>query len=89
MKVIVEGMNTRTDIIPKVGEVWKHKHDSTIWMRIQDTYGVMGKPIESCQNSFFSIDLDTGLVSHTGLNAKNIELLTPVSNIVYKIKTEE
>lgn len=60
--------------LPKVGECWKHSNDPTIYMRISDEIGKSYFNFEG-NGSFYSVRIDSGIISHTANNSDNIVLL--------------
>ena len=60
--------------IPMVGDVWHHPNTNQIYMRINDEHGSKVKGFSS-QLYFFSVNLRTGDIVHTSLDARNIRIL--------------
>lgn len=63
--------------VPKIGEVWKHKNDEDLYLRISDEDGLRIHP--SCNKHFFSVRIIgtcTGTICYSKLDSlEKIEIL--------------
>lgn len=74
----VEIINSRrTDIIPRVGQYWKHTDYGTIYLRINDSDGLRCLPGSSTDSDFFSINItdENSWIVKTPISSNNIVIL--------------
>ena len=63
--------------IPEVGEPWRHRNHSSIFMRIRDEHGCHALKDVYTQEFFYSVDILNGLVARTPRSDNSIIILQP------------
>ena len=59
--------------IPEIGDVWRHKDDSFLYLRIDPTSCIRVTNYDN--ERFYSVDLQIGGIVKTSKNADNCEVL--------------
>lgn len=61
--------------VPEVGEIWRHKGDDELWMRIES--GRVDKNF-GWNVAFYSVNLKTGKIQWTSKDSKSFEVSSSV-----------
>ena len=74
MKITRKEEKPEEKVIPEVGDVWKHKKGSDVFMRVKDIHGSRALGLDE-KDFFFSVGLEGGWIYSTGRNADDIVIL--------------
>lgn len=82
MKYIINTQN-KTNKLPEFGQVWRHEGDNNLYMRINPDNGSSIKINNIDNNMFYSVCLEDGIMCHTSIHARDIEITSTVPTFTF------